>query len=113
MKNNKNIWLILSMRCLLFIAMFSFLSVMTHRNLTELTHWWSAIASVINIVTICILWILCRRNNTTYREMLRYEKGRKSVLRGFVFIISCSCWVWAECIWPDGFAMVCFLILRR
>lgn len=28
------------------------------------------LASLINIVTIAVLWIICKRNNTTYREMM-------------------------------------------
>lgn len=86
MKYNQKIWMVLSMRCLLFIAAFSFCSIITQRNLTGITHWWTVIASGINIVTIVVLWVICKRNNTTYREMIHYEKKQKSILKGFLFI---------------------------
>ncbi len=86
MKYNQKIWFILPMRCLLFIAVFSFCSIITHRKLTEITHWWTTLASVINIVTIIVLWSICKRGNTTYREMIHYEKRQKIVFKGFLFI---------------------------
>lgn len=88
MKNNQILrLLLLPMRCLLFIAAFSFCVIVASKSLTEITHWWSMLASAINIVTIAILWIVCKRNNTTYREMIRYEKKKKSILKGFLFVI--------------------------
>lgn len=86
MKDNPKIWLLLPMRCLLFIAAFLFCSLITRKNLTEITHWCSILASMINLVTIVILWIICRRGKTTYREMIRYKKQPKNFLYGFVFI---------------------------
>ena len=87
MKHNQKVWFVIPMRCLLFIATYSFCSMITQRNLTEITHWWTMIASVINIVTIVVLWNICKRNNTTYREMIHYKKGQKSIFKGFLFIV--------------------------
>lgn len=87
MKYNQKIWFVLPMRCLLFIAAFSLCSSITRRNLTEITHWWTILASVVNIVTIAVLWYIYRRRNTTYREMLRYEKKQGNIFKGFLFIV--------------------------
>lgn len=87
MKNNQKIWFFLPMRCLLFIAAFSFCSMITQRNLTEITHWWSILASMVNLVAIAVLWIICKRNSTTYSEMIRYEKKQKNLLKGGLFIL--------------------------
>lgn len=86
MKYDKKVWFVLPMRCLLFITAFSFCCIITHRNLTEIVHWWTSLASVINIVTIIVLWTICKRNNTTYREMIHYEKT-KNLFKGFLFIV--------------------------
>ncbi len=88
MKYNPKIWFVLLMRCLLFIAAFSICSIITQRNLTEITHWWTILASFINIVTIAILWIICKHDNTTYREMIQYKKKQKSTFKGFLFIVT-------------------------
>lgn len=86
MNNNRKVWLILPMRCLLFIATFLLCSIITQKDLTGITHWWSILASVINIVTITFLWMICKRGNTTYREMIRYKKQHGNILKGIVFI---------------------------
>ncbi len=83
----KKIWFILPMRCLLFVTAFVLGSMITGRNLWEITHWWTILASGINIVTIVVLWRICRQNNTTYREMIRYEKKQGSFFKGFLFIV--------------------------
>ena len=76
---HKKVWFVLPMRCLLFIAVFSFCSVLAKRSLTEITHWWSLLASVINIVKIVVLLIICKRDNTTYLEMIRYKRKQRSI----------------------------------
>lgn len=87
MKCNKKIWLVLPMRCLLFFTVFSICSLITRRNLTELTHWWSILASVINVITIVILWFICKSEKKTYRELLHYRKKQGSILKGALFIV--------------------------
>ncbi len=87
MKNNKKIWFLLPIRSLLFMIAFYFSSVFTQKNLTELTHWWSVIASTINIITIIVLLILCKHENTTYRKIIRYEKRQLNIFKGFLFIV--------------------------
>lgn len=85
MRNDRKKWLILPMRCLLFIAVFSCCSTIARRDFAEIAHWWTIIASGINIVTIAVLWIICKRGSITYREMIHYEKG-KNIFKGFLFI---------------------------
>lgn len=87
MKYNRKKWLVLPMRCVLFIAAFSFCSLITRRNLTDISYWWSILASVINIISIVILWIICKRADITYREMIHYEKKQKSFFKGILFIV--------------------------
>lgn len=87
MKFNKGVWCVLPMRCLLFIIIFLFCSIITHKNLTEIMHWWTTLACVINIITIIVLWMICKRNNKTYLEMIRYRKKSNNFWNGFLFII--------------------------
>ena len=63
MKYKKKIRFVLPMRCLLFIVIFSFCSRITQKSVTEITHWWTILASVVNIVTIFVLWIICKHSN--------------------------------------------------
>lgn len=86
MKANRKLWIALSMRSLLFIAAFSLCSIVTRRDFTQIAHWWSVIASAVNIVTIMVLWGICRRGNTTYRDMIRYRKRQRSIFKDVWFI---------------------------
>lgn len=87
MKYNQKIWFVLPMRCLLFIAAFSLCSSITRKSLTEISNWWTILASIVNIITIIVLWSICKRNNTTYREMLHYERKQHNIFKGFLFIV--------------------------
>ena len=87
MQNKSKIGLFLPLRCLLFLAVFSLCSIATHRSLSEITHWWSVIASALNIVTILVLWRICKCRHITYRELIHYEKTKESVLKGILFIV--------------------------
>ena len=87
MQNNRKRGLFLPLRCFLFVAVFFLCSIMTHKSLSEITHWWSVIASALNIVTILILWRICKYRHITYRELIQYEKNKESVLKGILFIV--------------------------
>lgn len=87
MKYKQKIRFVLPMRCLLFIVIFSFCSRITQKSVTEITHWWTILASVVNIVTIFVLWIICKHSNTTYREIIHYGKKQRNRFKGFLFIV--------------------------
>ena len=87
MKYNQKSWLLLPMRCLLFLGSFFFCSIVTQRKLTEITHWWTLLASAANIVTIIILWMICKRRGISYRELIHYERKQGNLFRGFLFIV--------------------------
>lgn len=87
MKCKPKVWFVLPLRCLLFMAAFFLCSIISQRDLTEITHWWSILASVINMITIIILWIICKYDDTTYREMIHYRKDSKSICKGVLFIV--------------------------
>lgn len=87
MKYNQKTGLVLLTRCFLFVIAFSLCSIIAQRNLTEITHWWSIIASAVNIVTIVVLGFICKRNHITYRELIHYEKNKESILKGIGFIV--------------------------
>lgn len=87
MKCKTKLFLILPMRCFLFITTFSLCSIVAQKNLTEISHLWSIIASILNIVTIIVLQLICKCNNTTYCEMIHYEKNKKRISEWILVII--------------------------
>lgn len=86
MKINWRVWALLPLRSLLFAAAFFFVSGISRKDLTDITHWWSIIASAVNLVTIVALWIIYKRDGITYCELIRYEKKQGNFLKGFLFV---------------------------
>lgn len=88
MKIDRRVWALLPLRSLLFAAAFFFVSGISRQGLADITHWWSVIASAVNLVTIVVLWGICKRDGITYRKLVRYEKRERNILKGFVFVFS-------------------------
>lgn len=78
---------ILPLRIILFISSFLFLALFSGQQVQSLTKWWSIVASFCNILTIIILLLLCRKENTTYIKMMRYKKGTTKILEVILFSI--------------------------
>lgn len=89
MKIDRNVWFILPMRSVLFVVIFLCCSIMTRNDLADITHWWSIIASVVNLVTIIILWEICKHGGMSYRKLIHYEKKQGNILRGFYLFLLC------------------------
>lgn len=76
MKRNLMLSLLLSIRCILFIAVFVFIALLSQNSLPEISHWWSVIASLINIITIVVLLLICKNKGITYHKLIcRESKG--------------------------------------
>lgn len=88
MNEKQKVWFVLPLRSLLFVAVFFICSGISRKSLMDITHWWSVIASAVNLATIVVLWGLCKRDNITYRKLVHYEKRERNVLKGFVFVFS-------------------------
>lgn len=89
MKHNANpsTWFVLSIRCVLFATTFILCGLITHKELTEIAHWWTIIAWVINMSTIGFLSLIFRRNHITYRKLISWKKNKEYFLNGLLFII--------------------------
>ncbi|MCX4339467.1 MAG: CPBP family glutamic-type intramembrane protease [Lachnospiraceae bacterium] len=51
MKADRSVWFILPMRSVLFVVIFLLCAIMTGKDLTDITHWWSIKASAANLFT--------------------------------------------------------------
>lgn len=65
---------LLSVRCCLFIGATAALTLSF--SLSELTRWWSILASVLNLLTIGILLLFCRRQKISYKQLIGYKSGQ-------------------------------------
>ena len=85
---NKYFPFLLPFRCLIFLLIFVTGSVITGKNLDELSNIWSVVASAVNIVTMLLLVIITRKNGG-YAKLIHYEKGktRPAQIVGMIFFI--------------------------
>lgn len=82
----------LPVRSVLFVLIFLIGAALVRKDLSELTHWWSIVASAGNVLTILLLLMLVKKEHTTYRALIGYRKGALSAKKtagliiGFVMI---------------------------
>lgn len=70
---------LLPVRCILFLAMFFIISMLSKLRYTDISKWWTLIAIVCNIITIIILYLFSRRKKIAYLKLVNYEKGQTTI----------------------------------
>lgn len=79
MNINNKLRYLLPIRFIMFILIFVVGSMITNKKLGDISNWWSIVATIVNIVTIMILLLICRKMNIGYSKLLNYEKGKASI----------------------------------
>lgn len=74
------------MRCVLFLLVFLLTALVTSESLNQLSRWWTVLAVCVNFVTLAILLLYCKHQNTTYFKLIGYRKG-KTKPREVIFMI--------------------------
>ena len=72
---NKNLPYLLPFRCIVFVLIFIIGSIISGKELDEISNIWSVVASAVNIVTIVLLVLLTKKNGG-YAKLISYEKGK-------------------------------------
>ncbi len=70
---------LLPLRCIVFALVFIFGAKLVGKELTEISNWWSIVASVINIGTILLLCFVSKKQGTNFRGLVNFKKGESSV----------------------------------
>ena len=79
MADKKNSSMLLPIRCIVFLLVFIVSSQITNRDLSEISNWWSVIATIVNIFTVALLICIAKKNSKTYWELINYQKGKTKV----------------------------------
>ena len=72
---------LLPFRSVIFFLIFVIGASIVNRDISDISNWWSVSATVVNIVTILLTVKAAHRNNSTYRELINYQKGKTTVGR--------------------------------
>lgn len=74
--NNKKLYFLLPLRCIIFLLIFVMGAVITGRSPDEISNIWSVAASVVNIITILLLVLISKKMGGNFKELVNYEKGK-------------------------------------
>ena len=66
---------LLPIRSVVFILIFVLGSQITGKELSEISNWWTIVATIVNIFTIMLLIVVSKKNDMTYWELINYKKG--------------------------------------
>ena len=67
---------LLPIRSILFILIFVIGSIIVNKNISDISNWWSIVATIVNIMTILILVLITKKMNISYSKLINYEKGK-------------------------------------
>ena len=77
-KENKLPYL-LPIRSVIFLLVFVIGSFITGNELTDISNWWTIVATVVNVFTIAVLVFAAKKNDMTYWELIGYRKGNTKI----------------------------------
>lgn len=75
-KKNKCMVYLLPIRCVFFAFTFVAGAIVTKQKVDDISNWWSIVASIVNIITILILFLIAKNNKSSYQELINYQKGK-------------------------------------
>ncbi|MCM1065141.1 MAG: CPBP family glutamic-type intramembrane protease [Eubacterium sp.] len=67
---------LLPLRCVIFVLLFVIGAIVTKQKVEDISNWWSVAASVVNIAVIGLLCFLAKKNKSSFRELINYQKGK-------------------------------------
>ena len=76
MNTNKSMVYLLPIRCVIFVLIFVIGAIVTKQELEDISNWWSIAASIVNIVVILIIHFSTKKNKSSFRELINYQKGK-------------------------------------
>lgn len=85
--NKRSFPFLLPIRCILFLAVFFLIAVISNLPYTAISKWWTSVAVACNVVTVAVLYLLCRKKGITYKQLLNYEKGKTKAATAVLIVV--------------------------
>ena len=76
---NSKLKYLLPVRSVLFILIFVIGSIIVNKNISDISNWWSIVATIVNIITIILLICITKKLNISYSKLINHEKGKSSI----------------------------------
>ncbi len=74
-EKNNSLKYLLPVRCAVFPLIFIAAAALTGKKLSELSNIRSIAAAVVNILPVLLLFVLTKRNGSSFAELINYRKG--------------------------------------
>ena len=74
-------------RSFLFIIVGLLFTLISKKSLEQASQWWSVICVICNIVTIAVIIIVFKKENTTFKEIIGYKKGERNLKETFRIVL--------------------------
>jgi hypothetical protein len=74
-------------RSVLFIMVGVLFAMSTNQSLEQSSRWWSIICTVCNIITIVLLMTICKREGTSYRKLIGYQKDEGNLKYTLLIVV--------------------------
>ena len=71
---------LLPIRSIMFILIFVIGSIIVNKDVSDISNWWSIVATIVNILTIILLVLITKKIKSNYSKLINYEKGKTKVI---------------------------------
>jgi len=77
-------------RSVLFILGGVLFSVITNQTLIESAKWWTVLCTLFNLITIIVLFLVCKYEGIRYRDLIQYKVGQLNFKNVLIIIVTMS-----------------------
>jgi len=74
-------------RSVLFIMAGLLFVLISKKSLEQASQWWSVICIICNIITIIFLAIVFKREGSSYKKIIQYEKGKRNIFKTLFIVL--------------------------
>ena len=93
------------LRCVIFILTFVIAALAVGRDISEISCIWSAAVSAVNILTIALLICIARKNGSSYKELINFNRENIS-LKKVLLTAAASVVIGMACMYLSG--LICY-----
>lgn len=88
MKRN-NLYFLLSFRTIAFILIVFFISLITKKDVKDISKYWTLVVIGCNIITIIILSLFCKKSRIKYSKLIDFKKSnlKEILIIGFLIVL--------------------------
>ncbi len=74
-------------RSVLFIIVGLLFAWLTNQSLEQASRWWSILCTIVNLITIALLIVICKKEGTSYKKLIASPKGEGNGVKFTLFIV--------------------------